>query len=160
MKASSVILDALKDIDNTGTLEAEKKMTLHAGQDIRMTTGTHREENGQGHTTAISKRGAASVTGKESSLTMTAGKDIHLQAARISSAGDMTIAGKRQVELGTAVAEKDNRVTWDRSNDRRDSTAMETGSTLTAGRNLTVENGKEITDLEEHHQNDQDTKIA
>lgn len=37
MKASSVILDALKDIDNTGTLEAEKKMTLHAGQDIRMT---------------------------------------------------------------------------------------------------------------------------
>ena len=101
MKASSVILDALKDIDNTGTLEAEKKMTLHAGQDIRMTTGTHREENGQGH--------------------------IHLQAARISSAGDMTIAGKRQVELGTAVAEKDNRVTWDRSNDRRDSTAMETG---------------------------------
>lgn len=58
---------------------------------------------------------------------MTAGKDIHLQAARISSAGDMTIAGKRQVELGTAVAEKDNRVTWDRSNDRRDSTAMETG---------------------------------
>ena len=151
MKASSVILDALKDIDNTGTLEAEKKMTLHAGQDIRMTTGTHREENGQGHTTAISKRGAASVTGKEGSLTMTAGKDIHLQAARISSAGDMTIAGKRQVELGTAVAEKDNRVTWDRSNDRRDSTAMETGSTLTAGRNLTVENGKEITDLEEHH---------
>lgn len=55
MKASSVILDALKDIDNTGTLEAEKKMTLHAGQDIRMTTGTHREENGQGHTTAIQK---------------------------------------------------------------------------------------------------------
>ncbi|WP_303084128.1 hemagglutinin repeat-containing protein [Dialister invisus] len=129
MKASSVILDALKDIDNTGTLEAEKKMTLHAGQDIRMTTGTHREENGQGHTTAISKRGAASVTGKEGSLTMTAGKDIHLQAARISSAGDMTIAGKRQVELGTAVAEKDNRVTWDRSNDRRDSTAAENRKT-------------------------------
>ena len=151
MKASSVILDALKDMDNTGTLEAEKKMDLYAGKDIRMTADTHREENGQGHTTAISKRGAASVTGKESSLTMTAGKDIHLQAARISSAGDMTIAGKRQVELGTAVAEKDNRVTWDRSNDRRDSTAMETGSTLTAGRNLTVENGKEITDLEEHH---------
>ncbi|WP_302759312.1 hemagglutinin repeat-containing protein, partial [Dialister invisus] len=138
-------------MDNTGTLEAEKKMDLYAGKDIRMTADTHREENGQGHTTAISKRGAASVTGKESSLTMTAGKDIHLQAARISSAGDMTIAGKRQVELGTAVAEKDNRVTWDRSNDRRDSTAMETGSTLTAGRNLTVENGKEITDLEEHH---------
>jgi len=151
VKASSVILDALKDMDNTGTLEAEKKMDLYAGKDIRMTADTHREENGQGHTTAISKRGAASVTGKESSLTMTAGKDIHLQAARISSAGDMTIAGKRQVELGTAVAEKDNRVTWDRSNDRRDSTAMETGSTLTAGRNLTVENGKEITDLEEHH---------
>ncbi|WP_314025871.1 hemagglutinin repeat-containing protein, partial [Dialister invisus] len=144
-------MDALKDMDNTGTLEAEKKMDLYAGKDIRMTADTHREENGQGHTTAISKRGAASVTGKESSLTMTAGKDIHLQAARISSAGDMTIAGKRQVELGTAVAEKDNRVTWDRSNDRRDSTAMETGSTLTAGRNLTVENGKEITDLEEHH---------
>ncbi len=46
-----------------------------------MTADTHREENGQGHTTAISKRGAASVTGKESSLTMTAGKDIHLQAS-------------------------------------------------------------------------------
>ena len=152
MKASSVILDALKDIDNTGTLEAEKKMTLHAGQDIRMTTGTHREENGQGHTTAISKRGAASVTGKEGSLTMTAGKDIHLQAARISSAGDMTIAGKRQVELGTAVAEKDNRVTWDRSNDRRDSTAMETGSTLTAERNLTLLAGEDLSMTAAHVQ--------
>jgi len=152
VKASSVILDALKDIDNTGTLEAEKKMTLHAGQDIRMTTGTHREENGQGHTTAISKRGAASVTGKEGSLTMTAGKDIHLQAARISSAGDMTIAGKRQVELGTAVAEKDNRVTWDRSNDRRDSTAMETGSTLTAERNLTLLAGEDLSMTAAHVQ--------
>lgn len=55
MKASSVILDALKDMDNTGTLEAEKKMDLYAGKDIRMTADTHREENGQGHTTAISK---------------------------------------------------------------------------------------------------------
>ena len=139
-------------MDNTGTLEAEKKMDLHAGKDIRMTAGTHREENGQGHTTAISKRGAASVTGKESSLTMTAGKDIHLQAARISSAGDMTIAGKRQVELGTAVAEKDNRVTWDRSNDRRDSTAMETGSTLTAERNLTLLAGEDLSMTAAHVQ--------
>ena len=65
MKASSVILDALKDMDNTGTLEAEKKMDLYAGKDIRMTADTHREENGQGHTTAISKRGAASVTGSQ-----------------------------------------------------------------------------------------------
>ena len=145
-------MDALKDMDNTGTLEAEKKMDLHAGKDIRMTAGTHREENGQGHTTAISKRGAASVTGKESSLTMTAGKDIHLQAARISSAGDMTIAGKRQVELGTAVAEKDNRVTWDRSNDRRDSTAMETGSTLTAERNLTLLAGEDLSMTAAHVQ--------
>ena len=152
MKASSVILDALKDMDNTGTLEAEKKMDLYAGKDIRMTADTHREENGQGHTTAISKRGAASVTGKESSLTMTAGKDIHLQAARISSAGDMTIAGKRQVELGTAVAEKDNRVTWDRSNDRRDSTAMETGSTLTAERNLTLLAGEDLSMTAAHVQ--------
>ena len=152
MKASSVILDALKDMDNTGTLEAEKKMDLYAGKDIRMTADTHREENGQGHTTAISKRGAASVTGKEGSLTMTAGKDIHLQAARISSAGDMTIAGKRQVELGTAVAEKDNRVTWDRSNDRRDSTAMETGSTLTAERNLTLLAGEDLSMTAAHVQ--------
>ena len=71
-------LDVYKrqDMDNTGTLEAEKKMDLYAGKDIRMTADTHREENGQGHTTAISKS-CLLYTSKHYMVSGMKKKDIH-----------------------------------------------------------------------------------
>ena len=82
--------------------------------------------------------------------------------------------------METAAVKKDTAVTWDGNNYRHDSAARDIGSSVTAkgsltmqserdtsikaadirsegmtaveaGRNLTVENGKEITGLEEHH---------
>ena len=86
----------------------------------------------------------------------------------------------RDITMETAAVKKDTAVTWDGNNYRHDSAARDIGSSVTAkgslsmqserdisikaadirsegmtaveaGRNLTVENGKEITDLEEHH---------
>ena len=180
IKSSTLMEEALRDIRNTGTMEAEKKLSLKAGQDIDLASTLHKERNQQGYTETIASSGKAAVTGNQGTLSIEAGRDITAEAAEISSAGDIAMKAGRDITMETAAVKKDTAVTWDRNNYRHDSAARDIGSSVTAkgsltmqserdisikaadirsegmtavkaGRNLTVENGKEITDLEEHH---------
>ena len=180
IKGSTILEEALRDIRNTGTMEAEKKLSLTAGQDIDLASTLHEERNQQGYTETIASSGKAAVTGNQGTLTIEAGRDITAEAAEISSAGDIAMKAGRDITMETAAVKKDTAVTWDGNNYRHDSAARDIGSSVTAkgslsmqserdisikaadirsegmtavkaGRNLTVENGKEITDLEEHH---------
>ena len=180
IKGSTILEEALRDIRNTGTMEAEKKLILKAGQDIDLASTLHEERNKQGYTQTIASSGKAAVTGNQGTLSMEAGRDIRMQAAAVSSAGNIAMKAGRDITMETAAVKKDTAVTWDENNYRHDSAARDIGSSVTAkgsltmqserdtsikaadirsegmtaveaGRNLTVENGKEITDLEEHH---------
>ena len=180
IKASTLMEEALGDIRNTGTMEAENKLSLKAGQDIDLASTLHKERNQQGYTQTIASSGKAAVTGNQGTLSIEAGRDITAEAAEISSAGNIAMKAGRDITMGTAAAKKDTTTTWDRNNYRHDSAARDIGASVTAkgslsmqserdisikaadirsegmtaveaGRNLTVENGKEITDLEEHH---------
>ena len=180
IKASTLMEEALRDIRNTGTMEAENKLSLKAGQDIDLASTLHKERNKQGYTQTIASSGKAAVTGNQGTLSIEAGRDITAEAAEISSAGDIAMKAGRDITMETAAVKKDTAVTWDRNNYRHDSAARDIGSSVTAkgsltmqserdisikaadirsegmtavkaGRNLTAENGKEITDLEEHH---------
>jgi len=180
IKASTLMEEALHTIRNTGTMEAENKLSLKAGQDINLASTLHKERNKQGYTQTIASSGKAAVTGNQGALSIEAGRDITAEAAEISSAGDIAMKAGRDITMGTAAVKKDTTTTWDRNNYRHDSAARDIGSSVTAkgslsmqserdisikaadirsegmtaveaGRNLTVENGKEITDLEEHH---------
>ena len=180
IKGSTILEEALQDIRNTGTMEAEKKLILTAGQDIDLASTLHKERNKQGYTQTIASSGKAAVTGNQGTLSIEAGRDITAEAAEISSAGNIAMKAGRDITMGTAAVKKDTAVTWDGNNYRHDSAARDIGSAVTAkgsltmqserdisikaadirsegmtaveaGRNLTVENGKEITDLEEHH---------
>ena len=180
IKASTLMEEALRDIRNTGTMEAEKKLILKAGQDIDLASTLHKERNKQGYTETIASSGKAAVTGNQGTLSIEAGRDITAEAAEISSAGNIAMKAGRDITMETAAVKKDTAVTWDGNNYRHDSAARDIGSSVTAkgsltmqserdisikaadirsegmtaveaGRNLTVENGKEITDLEEHH---------
>ena len=180
IKGSTILEEALRDIRNTGTMEAEKKLILTAGQDIDLASTLHKERNKQGYTQTIASSGKAAVTGNQGTLSMEAGRDIRMQAAAASSAGNIAMKAGRDITMETAAVKKDTAVTWDGNNYRHDSAARDIGSSVTAkgsltmqserdtsikaadirsegmtaveaGRNLTVENGKEITDLEEHH---------
>ena len=180
IKASTLMEEALRDIRNTGTMEAENKLSLKAGQDIDLASTLHEERNKQGYTQTIASSGKAAVTGNQGTLSMEAGRDIRMQAAAASSAGNIAMKAGRDITMETAAVKKDTAVTWDGNNYRHDSAARDIGSSVTAkgsltmqserdtsikaadirsegmtavkaGRNLTVENGKEITDLEEHH---------
>ena len=180
IKASTLMEEALRDIRNTGTMEAENKLSLKAGQDIDLASTLHKERNKQGYTQTIASSGKAAVTGNQGTLSIEAGRDITAEAAEISSAGNIAMKAGRDITMGTAAAKKDTTTTWDRNNYRHDSAARDIGASVTAkgslsmqserdisikaadirsegmtaveaGRNLTVENGKEITDLEEHH---------
>ena len=180
IKASTLMEEALRDIRNTGTMEAENKLILKAGQDIDLASTLHKERNQQGYTQTIASSGKAAVTGNQGTLSIEAGRDITAEAAEISSAGDIAMKAGRDITMETAAVKKDTAVTWDGNNYRHDSAARDIGASVTAkgslsmqserdisikaadirsegmtaveaGRNLTVENGKEITDLEEHH---------
>ena len=180
IKASTLMEEALHTIRNTGTMEAENKLSLKAGQDIDLASTLHKERNQQGYTETIASSGKAAVTGNQGTLSIEAGRDITAEAAEISSAGDIAMKAGRDITMETAAVKKDTATTWDRNNYRHDSAARDIGSSVTAkgslsmqserdtsikaadirsegmtaveaGRNLTVENGKEITDLEEHH---------
>ena len=180
IKGSTLMEEALRDIRNTGTMEAEKKLSLTAGQDIDLASTLHKERNKQGYTQTIASSGKAAVTGNQGTLSIEAGRDITAEAAEISSAGDIAMKAGRDITMETAAVKKDTAVTWDGNNYRHDSAARDIGASVTAkgslsmqserdisikaadirsegmtaveaGRNLTVENGKEITDLEEHH---------
>ena len=180
IKASTILEEALRDIRNTGTMEAENKLSLKAGQDIDLASTLHEERNQQGYTETIASSGKAAVTGNQGTLSIEAGRDITAEAAEISSAGNIAMKAGRDITMGTAAVKKDTTTTWDRNNYRHDSAARDIGASVTAkgsltmqserdisikaadirsegmtaveaGRNLTVENGKEITDLEEHH---------
>ena len=180
IKGSTILEEALRDIRNTGTMEAENKLSLTAGQDIDLASTLHKERNKQGYTQTIASSGKAAVTGNQGTLSIEAGRDITAEAAEISSAGNIAMKAGRDITMGTAAVKKDTTTTWDGNNYRHDSAARDIGSSVTAkgsltmqserdisikaadirsegmtaveaGRNLTVENGKEITDLEEHH---------
>ena len=180
IKGSTLMEEALHTIRNTGTMEAEKKLSLKAGQDIDLASTLHKERNQQGYTETIASSGKAAVTGNQGTLSIEAGRDITAEAAEISSAGDIAMKAGRDITMETAAVKKDTAVTWDGNNYRHDSAARDIGSSVTAkgsltmqserdisikaadirsegmtaveaGRNLTVENGKEITELEEHH---------
>ena len=180
IKASTLMEEALRDIRNTGTMEAENKLSLKAGQDIDLASTLHKERNKQGYTQTIASSGKAAVTGNQGTLSIEAGRDITAEAAEISSAGDIAMKAGRDITMDTAAVKKDTAVTWDGNNYRHDSAARDIGASVTAkgsltmqserdtsikaadirsegmtavkaGRNLTVENGKEIIDLEEHH---------
>ena len=180
IKASTLMEEALRDIRNTGTMEAENKLSLKAGQDIDLASTLHKERNKQRYTQTIASSGKAAVTGNQGTLSIEAGRDITAEAAEISSAGDIAMKAGRDITMETAAVKKDTAVTWDGNNYRHDSAARDIGASVTAkgsltmqserdisikaadirsegmtaveaGRNLTVENGKEITDLEEHH---------
>ena len=180
IKGSTLMEEALHTIRNTGTMEAEKKLSLKAGQDIDLASTLHKERNKQGYTETIASSGKAAVTGNQGTLSIEAGRDITAEAAEISSAGNIAMKAGRDITMETAAVKKDTAVTWDGNNYRHDSAARDIGSSVTAkgsltmqserdisikaadirsegmtaveaGRNLTVENGKEITDLEEHH---------
>ena len=180
IKGSTILEEALRDIRNTGTMEAENKLSLTAGQDIDLASTLHKERNKQGYTQTIASSGKAAVTGNQGTLSIEAGRDITAEAAEISSAGNIAMKAGRDITMGTAAVKKDTTTTWDRNNYRHDSAARDIGASVTAkgsltmqserdisikaadirsegmtaveaGRNLTVENGKEITGLEEHH---------
>ena len=180
IKGSTILEEALRDIRNTGTMEAEKKLILKAGQDIDLASTLHKEINKQGYTQTIASSGKAAVTGNQGTLSIEAGRDITAEAAEISSAGDIAMKAGRDITMETAAVKKDTAVTWDGNNYRHDSAARDIGSSVTAKgsltmqserdisvkaadirsegmtaveakRNITVENGKETTDLEEHH---------
>ncbi|MGM0516883.1 MAG: filamentous hemagglutinin N-terminal domain-containing protein, partial [Pseudomonadota bacterium] len=152
IRAGRTRLTAGTDIrQRGGTIRGQQALSLAAGRDITLEADTRKGENRvdasdftRDH---VVDRGRLGVTGNDGVLSVTAGRDIRLQAAEITHAGkggSTTLAAGRDIELATATESRDEHIVWDPDNRLVQGNSREIGATidtegdlgLTAGRDL------------------------
>ena len=102
IKGSTILEEALRDIRNTGTMEAENKLSLTAGQDIDLASTLHKERNKQGYTQTIASSGKAAVTGNQGTLSIEAGRDISLTGSAAASTKETALSAGRNISIHAA----------------------------------------------------------
>ncbi|MDF3822754.1 hemagglutinin repeat-containing protein [Leptospira sp. 96542] len=119
-----VALQADQDIRNVGgAIGAESSLSLKAGGDIEITSTTM---HGEGETQA-GRNGSASYSGEyvdrvaalyvsksDGVLVASAGNDIHLTGAILSSAGDIGLSAGQDINLATLQTGSQSDVYWDK----------------------------------------------
>lgn len=119
-----VALQADQDIRNIGgAIGAESSLSLKAGGDIEITSTTM---HGEGETQA-GRNGSASYSGEyvdrvaalyvsksDGVLVASAGNDIHLTGAILSSAGDIGLSAGQDINLATLQTGSQSDVYWDK----------------------------------------------
>ena len=142
---SDVLLSSQNDINNTGgSLLAEHRIDLNAGNDIRFETTTRTGATGQGATTKISQVAGAYITKEDGELTMRAQNDIDLTAAEIAAKGRIDLAAGRDITLGAKEISDSNHILFGANAYRNDSSQKDIGTTLAAGKDITLNAGGKI----------------
>ncbi len=156
IEANTVLLNAASDINNIGgSVHAESNLAVHAGRDININSTTHssRIDTLSSSTTSAARTNqdrvaSLYVTGTDGTLTATASRDINLQGAQVSNAGEgnTVLYAGRDVNL-SVVATSHRTASTDRhdtANYLRESSTGETGSDIHANGPLAVLANRDI----------------
>ncbi|QBK03403.1 filamentous hemagglutinin N-terminal domain-containing protein [Hylemonella gracilis] len=146
---NSVSLQAEEDIRNVGgTIGAQSAIALHAGGDIEITTTTM---EGSGQTRRASYSGeyvdrvaALYVSNANGVLVASAGNDVNLTGAIISSAGSVSLSADNDINLNTVQTGSQSDVVWNRKNYVHLNQSDEVGSQISAGGDVTLNAGNDI----------------
>ncbi len=148
--AGSLSVHARRDLDNLGgTIEARDAAVLTAGGDINVQSTTRTQTNAQGHRTNTDRVAGVYVSNSGGVLIASAGNDVNLTGAVLSSAGSAAVGAGRDINLGTVTASSSQDTTWDARNYRRTADSQDVGSVvladgavrLAAGNDLNVKAG-------------------
>ncbi|RYF54694.1 MAG: filamentous hemagglutinin, partial [Comamonadaceae bacterium] len=127
----SVGLNARTDLNNIGgSIEARNAAVLTAGRDINIRTTTSSQSGAQGSRTAIDRVAGVYVTNPGGTLIASAGNDVNLVGAILSSAGTVAVGAGRDINLGTVKTSRSEDITWDAKNYRRSSDSQDMGSVI------------------------------
>ncbi|WJV68860.1 hemagglutinin repeat-containing protein [Pectobacteriaceae bacterium CE70] len=156
------------DLGKTGSIVADNALTLQAGHDIQLNAGQLSAGQSMALSAAnditlnaahtlkdtVDTRGGGTsqnrtqglVTSQLTSggdLSLSAGRDLTTEAAGLNATGDMALSAGRDLNLLSATQEQYSGHWWDRHADWRQ-TVSQQGTTLDAGRGLSLSAGNDI----------------
>lgn len=133
------------DLNNTGgTIQGQNSLTAVAGRDINVGSATSSQTGSQGERTNISRLAGLYVTNPDGLLVAGAGRNVNLNAARVSSGGTAQITAGNNLNLGVVSEDYSNRVQWNRNNWRADSSRTDRGSSIQAQGAVTLQAGNDL----------------
>ncbi len=156
----SVSLSAQRDINVVGgTVSAALQLLAEANNNINVVTTTRTTSGGTAQNgysnTVIDRVAGLAVSGpldagtgqQGGAMSLKAGKDINLQGAQISNAGEggtTRIDAGNNVNLATVNLSTDNRITWDEKNHLFFGGSQETGTQINAQGTTAIRAGNDI----------------
>ena len=140
LRGDIVVATATGDINTLGgRIEAKDQLTLTAGRDLRVASTTRTQTNAQGSRTNIDRVAGLYVSDRDGLLTASAGRDLMLRAAGVTSAGRAQLLAGHDVRLDTVTTAADHRVTWDSENYNREYGRTEIGSDIQSRDTLQIQ---------------------
>lgn len=145
IQAGQVSIAARTDLNNTGgSISADSALQVAAGRDLNVASTTRSQVNAQGARTNIDRVAGLYVTGASGTLVASAGRDVNIIAAAVSSAGDAYITAGNNLQLGTVQEAASHSTVWNANNRRQEATRQEVGSQISAQGNLTLRAGQDL----------------
>ncbi|MEY4712486.1 MAG: hypothetical protein RIS88_1936, partial [Pseudomonadota bacterium] len=140
-----VDLQALQDIDNIGgQVRAGRRLVLFAGRDLQVGSTTATTISAQGERTAIDRVANLEVASPGGSLMAGAARDVRLTAADARSEGTLTVRAGRDLHLGTLDLSSHEAIERDPANYRRESQRSQAGSALRGQGNVHLHAGNDL----------------
>jgi filamentous hemagglutinin len=134
------LMTARNDLTSSGSINGAR-VGLDAGNDIKITTQTSTSSGPNASRTSIDR--VASVNASQL-LVASAGRDITLTGAHVTSGGTLTLDAARDLNLASVnVAEAIN-IRWDARNQLATGTSSELGSTVKAQGDITLRAGQDV----------------
>ncbi|MFI9652765.1 two-partner secretion domain-containing protein, partial [Guyparkeria halopsychrophila] len=150
IEANRTQLAADTDIQQRGgEIRGQRALSLAAGRDITVAADTRHDDIGVG-TNRFSRdqivdRSRIALTG-DGELTVTARRDLTLQAAEVTHDGDgtTTLAAGRDLRLTTATKGQDESIAWDSDNRLVQGTLREVGAVIDTQSDLELIAGRDL----------------
>ncbi|AIY40132.1 Putative large exoprotein involved in heme utilization or adhesion of ShlA/HecA/FhaA family [Collimonas arenae] len=137
----TTVLVAQNDILNNGGSISGHRVGILAGRDVTLATDTVSASSRQGTNIGLST--VASVTADQ--LSISAGRDLTVQAAQINTTGDAQLSAGRDLNLTAVNTQRSYNVTYNGDNHLYENQTQVNGAAINAGGNLTMTSGRDLT---------------
>lgn len=143
--AGSVDVKARNDLDTLGgTIDAMNSVRLRAEHDLTIESTTQTAVGARSSATAIDRVAGVYVTNPGGTLVASAGHDVNLVGAILSSQGSASVKAGNDINLGTVKTASSQDATWNAKNYSRRSESAEVGTTIVANGMTTLNAGNDI----------------
>ncbi|WP_205962908.1 hemagglutinin repeat-containing protein, partial [Pararobbsia silviterrae] len=136
----SVQARTVYDLNNLGGLIQGNAVALSVGGDLNLLSTTQATHDLSGNAQTLDK----TSTIRAGTLDAQAGRDLNARAANIEASADATLAAAHDVHLDTVTQSSDDHVAWATRDHVERASSTDTGTRVSAGKNLTITTGHDV----------------